>query len=270
MQVRVSGADLNVDIIGRGEAILLIHGLGADLNLWNDVVPQLSKKWQVIRYDLRGAGNSSSGSNQSLSMDLWVRDLESLIDHLGLEEFSLVGWSMGGMISIQFAANNPRRTKSMVLVGSTARLQPDALEFFRKRAELANTIGMSVLIERTFHLSLDAFAPLSRKDNPEIVGKYKKMLEKYDKDSYASACRALVSTDLTSKLTEIQTPTLIIVGQFDPRTPFTDSQAMCMTISNSWMKILPDCGHFYPLEQPERLSQEIHRFLTFVNATRSI
>jgi pimeloyl-ACP methyl ester carboxylesterase len=265
--LEINGGALNVETSGKGKPVILIHGLGADLNLWNEVVPLLAKKQKVITYDLRGAGLSRYDSSKPLSIDLWANDLKALMDNLRVESASLVGWSLGGMISIHFSANMPERCTSLILVGTTARLRPAALEFFKRRGELASRIGMPALIDQTFQSSLDAFAPSARENRPEIIQTYRRMLEGYQKDSYAAACRALVEVDLRPKLKEISTASLIIVRQYDPRTPVEDSEAMCMAMPNSALKILPDCGHFYPLEQPKRLSQEIQRFLTMAGCT---
>jgi 3-oxoadipate enol-lactonase len=264
MIVHIGNADMNVEVGGEGKPLILIHGLGADLNLWNHVVPYLCKRRKVIRYDLRGAGLTRS-AEKHLSIDLWASDLESIMDHFGIETASLVGWSLGGMISILFSINKPNRTEALALVGSTARLQQNAIEIFKQRAELARTIGMRSLIEKTFQASLEAFAPSSRRDRPEVINTYRSMLESYDGNSYAAACEAVNEVDLREKLKEVKLPCLIIVGKYDPRTPMLDAEMMCKAIPGAIMKILPDCGHFYPLEQPERLSYEIQSFLDSVD-----
>ncbi len=265
MKVPVSNASLNVEVSGNGEPVIFVHGIGADLTLWKEVVPHFLKKHKVICYDLRGSGLSDFTTNPPLSIELWAKDLKELMERLDVKSASLVGWSLGGIISIQFCLEWPEMTNSLVLVGSTTKLQPSARELFEKRAQLAESKGMKALVDETFYLTREAFAPSVRTNHPEKVDIFRKLLEGNDKNAYAAESRALIKTDLTPKLKEIKKPALLLVGQYDSRTPLADSELMCTMMPNSFMKIMPDCGHFYPLEQPEMFSREVLRFLAVAN-----
>jgi 3-oxoadipate enol-lactonase len=263
MIVRANGIDLNAELSGQknGETVILIHGIGADLRLWADVVPYFEKKFQVLAYDLRGAGKSEFPSSPPLSVELWAADLDSLTSELGIENAHLIGWSLGGMISTEFYLKSPKKVRSLVHVGSTPKLQPAAAQLFRERAMLAEEQGMKVLIEKTFQMTEASFAPSVRAQHPEKVAKFRAMLENHNKDGYAAIARGLVEADLTAHLSEILTPTMIIVGDYDSRTPLQDAELMSKKIPDSYMKIIPECGHFYPLEQPEEFSKVAMRFL---------
>lgn len=261
MKVRVENADLNVDVTGGREPLILIHGIGADLTLWNEIMPYF-KDYKVVRYDLRGSGKSDFPRDPPLSVEQWAKDLEELMNELGIRDAHLLGWSLGGIISLQFCLNFPERVKSLVLVGTTTRLQPSAIALFEERAKLAETLGMHVLVEKTFHMTEQSFAPSVREKHPEKLRIFRTMLENHDKDRYAAIARALVKADLTDRLSDIQNPTLIVVGQYDARTPLADSELMSMQMPHSLMKIIPDCGHFYPLEQPEIFSNIVRSFLS--------
>jgi 3-oxoadipate enol-lactonase len=256
---------LNVERTGKGQALIFVHGIGADLNIWKEVVPGLARGHEVVTYDLRGAGQSDFG-NTPLSLELWAEDLNSLMNSLGIKRASFAGWSLGGMIALELAFSNPEKVTSLIIVGSTPKLQPAAMKLFEERANFAETAGMEDLLKNTFHTTEEAFASVIRKNHPEKILHFKKMLGSYRKENYAAISRALIKADLNDKLDSIKAPALIVVGQYDIRTPLSDSELMCMKLSKSYMKILPDCGHFYPIEQPELFGQTIEDFLMAVNA----
>jgi 3-oxoadipate enol-lactonase len=263
MLIQTNGINSNVEVTGQdtGEPIILIHGIGADLTLWEDVIPFLEKEFKVIRYDLRGSGKSDFPRSSPLSVEQWAGDLDALMSSLNVEGAHLVGWSLGGMISVELYLRDPKRIKSLTLVGSTPKLQPPAAQLFRERARLAENEGMKILVEKTFQTTLDSFAPSVRVHHPAKIKKFRSMLENHDKNAYAAIARALVNVDHSKRLDEVLCPTLILVGQYDARTPLSDSEMMCMKIPNSFMKIIPDCGHFYPIEQPELFSNIVNRYL---------
>jgi pimeloyl-ACP methyl ester carboxylesterase len=261
LKVDVDGAQLNVEITGTGTPLILIHGIGANLSLWKDIVPRLSTRHKVISYDLRGSGSSDFTTDPPLSLSLWSKDVAGMMDALKIGRATLVGWSLGGIISIQFALDFPQRAKSLVLVGASTKLRQSAVNLYEERAKLAESVGMDELLKNTSHITEEAFAPSVRKDHPEKVRAFLEMIQKNRKERYAATARALVKTDLTDKLGLVTAPTLIVVGQYDVRTPIEDSELMCMKMPNALMKIIPDCGHFYPLEQPERLGNVISTYL---------
>lgn len=261
MKISANGTKLFVETNGSGTPVILINGLGADSTLWNDVIPLLSKYHKVVTFDLRGTGRSDNINEKELSMEIWSKDLGGIMDALGLENASIVGWAMGGTIALQTCLDFPKRVRSAILLGSKAKLPESTRGSFEDNAKLAEIAGMNELIERTFHLMEQSFAPSFREKHPEKIELYKSLLKINDKEQYAAACRALLKADLNSQLEEILTPSLLMVGQYDNRTPLADAATMCMRMPQCVMKVVPECGHFYPLEQPELICKLVLRFL---------
>ena len=103
---------------GRGLPVVLVHGHGVDLRIWDDVVPLLSDAGlRVIRYDVRGHGRSYA-PDTGYTWEAYVADLKALVSHVGLEEAAVVGFSMGGGIALSFAQNHPERTAALALVSA--------------------------------------------------------------------------------------------------------------------------------------------------------
>ncbi|WP_159872687.1 alpha/beta fold hydrolase [Novosphingobium sp. 9U] len=96
-----------------GPALVLLHGQGGDLHSWDELWTKLSSKHHVVRYDLRGYGNSTAVSGGVFSH---ADDLALLLDAMSLEACELAGVSMGGGIALNFALNYPERVRRLVLI----------------------------------------------------------------------------------------------------------------------------------------------------------
>ena len=104
----VNGVRIWYAVFGRGEPVVLLHGGLANSNYWGNLVPALSKDYQVIVMDSRGHGRSSRGS-QPLGYDLMASDVLAVMDILKLEKAAVVGWSDGAIIGLDIAIHHPER-----------------------------------------------------------------------------------------------------------------------------------------------------------------
>jgi 2-succinyl-6-hydroxy-2,4-cyclohexadiene-1-carboxylate synthase len=110
--VEVAGARLAVASSGSGPPLVLLHGFAGDRGLWDEVAPRLARSHRVIRYDLRGYGDSAAANRDPFSH---ARDLAALLDALSLQRCDLLGASMGGSIALHFALDQPQRVRRLVL-----------------------------------------------------------------------------------------------------------------------------------------------------------
>ena len=113
-KVRANGIDLYYETHGRGEPLLLIAGLGATCELWDNQVPLLARKFQVITFDNRGAGRSDK-PQEPYSVALFADDTAGLMDALSLDSAFVYGESMGGLIAQEFGVRHPQRARALVL-----------------------------------------------------------------------------------------------------------------------------------------------------------
>src|SRR5690606_20889737 len=88
--------------------------------VWHHLITDLAPDHEVIRYDERGTGLSDRDVEE-FSTDAWVRDLEAVVDHLGLDRFPLLGISQGGGVAVAYAARHPERVSHLILQGAYAR-----------------------------------------------------------------------------------------------------------------------------------------------------
>src|SRR5262245_21916165 len=102
MRITVNGVDTYYEDSGSGPTLVLVHGLGASTVVWRKVVGPLSEDFRVVRYDLRGLGQSATPEPPYTWAEV-VADLDALLDALELEDVTLVGHSLGGALSLSYA-----------------------------------------------------------------------------------------------------------------------------------------------------------------------
>src|ERR1700760_45249 len=111
--IEVPGASLMAESAGRGDPLVLLHGFGDARHSWEPLVAALSPEREVIRYDLRGFGQSSISARLPYRH---AADLTALIDTLHLDCCDLLGISLGGSIALNFALDHPQRVRRLILI----------------------------------------------------------------------------------------------------------------------------------------------------------
>ncbi len=109
---------------GEGEAVILIHGVGLDHTMWDQQVAGLRNRFQVITYDMLGHGQSAHPPEERLLGD-FVRQLHQLMMNLDLEQATIIGFSMGGLVAREFATRYPGMTLKLVLMDTVFRRSPE-------------------------------------------------------------------------------------------------------------------------------------------------
>jgi len=126
----VKGIKLCYKIFGKGEPVVFVHGFGADKDTWIAQIPEISKKYQVIVFDNRGAGKSER-PKQNYTMETFADDIAGLLDYLKIDKAkAVIGWSLGGMIVQHFALKYPDRAEKIGLLFTNYKSTGGELFFF--------------------------------------------------------------------------------------------------------------------------------------------
>src|SRR4051794_37606319 len=182
-----------------------------DRRFWAPVADLLAAKASVLTYDCRGHGASDKPKGP-YTVELFANDLADLLDHVGWTSALVAGASMGGCISLAFAAAYPQRTAALGLVDTTAWYGADAPKAWAERASKALETGLESLVEfQTTRWFGDAF----RAANPGIVKESVDIFLRNDVPAYAETCRMLGAADLRAALPGFKMPTAIVVGEED-------------------------------------------------------
>jgi 3-oxoadipate enol-lactonase len=253
---------------GEGTPVLLVHGFPLDHTMWNSQIEALADRCRVIAPDLRGFGKSSLGDADpkvGISMERYAADLAEFLDVLKIHErIVLVGFSMGGYVTWQFVRKHPRRLRALVQCDTKAMADTDEARAVRLKmadqisewgsARVAEMMGPKLLAKRSFEAK------------PEVVAEVRRVVESTSPAAIACAQRGMASRpDMTSLLSSISVPTLVVVGHEDAISPPVEMRAIADAIPNARFVEIPDAGHMTTMENPRAVNEALLRFLTALN-----
>ncbi len=259
MQVKANGIQMNYELSGREDApmVVLSHSLGCNLAMWDPQLESLETHYRVLRYDTSGHGGSDAPA-EAYSMDQLGDDAIGLLDALNIDLVHWVGLSMGGMIGQCLALNHAERLLSLALCDTAAVIPDEAQSMWQERIDLVRDKGMEALVQSTLERW---FTPPYLSQNPPGVELIRKHFLATPVAGYIGCSEAIRGLNYLERLSEIKTPTLIIVGEDDPGTPVAASEAMHERIPESRLAILMSAAHLSNIEQPEAFNKALMRFL---------
>jgi 3-oxoadipate enol-lactonase len=242
--------------VGSGAPVLFLHAFPLSGAMWQEQVAAFQANYRLIVPDLRGFGGTDAPPGP-YSMDQQANDVVALLDHLGVEQVTLVGLSMGGYISFALLRQYPQRVRALVLADTRAGADNDDGKARREaNARIAETQGAAAIAELMIPNLVAADAPQSVRDT------LRTLIVANSPDGIAGALRGMAQRpDSTADLAAINVPTLIIVGAEDALTPPSDAQILHAGIAGSRLVTIPQCGHMANLEQPAALNAALGAFL---------
>ncbi len=233
--VRANGLDIGYDVHGAGPPIVMLHGAtSAGREDFAAQVPAFSKAFLVHLPDARGHATTRWDAGAGFRYELLVDDLLAFADALGLGTFHLLGFSMGGLTALHFAARYPERLRTLIVVGITTEREP--------RASVARRLMDPARIDR----SDPAWAAqLDRRHGPiQGEGAWRRLLP-------AIAADVRVQPLLGPRdLRRIELPTLVAVGDRDPFVPVDHAWGLMRQLPDARLLVVPDCGHEVMVRRP--------------------
>ena len=267
------GVGLAVEVTGSGPGLMLVHGFGGAKEDFADHAPLLAADHTVVVFDHRGHGESDKPEDPlAYSFDRLVADTLAVAEAIGLDEFRLLGHSMGGMVARRVVLRHPERVDALILMdtapGPVPGLDADLMEF---GAQVAREQGKDVL-----KAMLDEAAPLNTPayermlaERPEYQAFQDRKWDALSEVMWAAMVVAIArQDDDLPEFHAITCPTLVIVGEVD--IPFRGpSQAMADAIPDAQLAVIPDAGHSPQFEAPDAWFAALHGFLGALVATGS-
>jgi pimeloyl-ACP methyl ester carboxylesterase len=266
--VSINGAQLYYEIAGHGQAFVMIHAGVADSRQWNNEFTHFVQNYRVLRYDIRGYGQSEPVDGEFSNLG----DLTALLDHLKFDEpLTLMGCSMGGGLAMDFALANPTRVKAIIMVGSgPSGLEldvPDSPKF--AEAEAAYNAGdIDLLTELETQIWFDGDGRAPDQVNPTM-----RQLA-YDMNHLALVHDAkglgkrVPGTDKPAapRLSELTCPVLIIVGEHDTPYILAAADYMLENIPAVQKVVIDDAAHLPNMDHPAQFQQIVSAFLQNLDA----
>jgi 3-oxoadipate enol-lactonase len=267
MRVRVNDElSLNYELTGdpaTQRTLILTHGMGGSLHNWEDDLLDLSKRYAVLRWDVRGHGDSDK-PDVPYSAEMHARDLHGLIRALGIARPFVGGVSMGGAITQRFLIDFPGVAAGAFLMSTSSQVSERMADAWERRAVLAETEGMDAVIEGAASLA-NATAPL-RPMPADRAAREQERLRAIPGNVYGHIVRAMKQYAWTPELRSIHVPVLILQGLQDTMCPPGGSVIMHRQIRQSQLVMLDECGHSLYWDQPVAWRRHLLNFLDGVEA----
>jgi len=263
MRIKANGIWMNYELSGKkgASAVVLSHSLSCSLLMWNPQMEALNPHFQVLRYDTRGHGATDAPSG-SYTLELLAEDVIGLLDALRMDRVHFVGLSMGGMIGQGLVLNHPHRLKSLVLCDTASIVPAEAQPVWQERLEKVCAKGMEAIFEETLERW---FTPPFLRQSPPMVKLIQKQILATSAAGYIGCVEATRRLNYLDRISGIKIPSLIMVGEDDPGTPISASEAMYERITGSKLVILPSARHLSNVEQAEAFNAALLKFLRLAN-----
>lgn len=250
------------DLAGTANApvVVLIHGLGLTRSVWDGLMPALTASYGVLRYDLYGHG-ASAPAKQEVTLSVFSRQIVRLLDHLDIDQCTVAGFSIGGMINRRFAWDHVERVSALVVLNSPQERGEEAQKLVEERARSVRHRGAF----STFDAALKRwFTPAYRAEpasmGPALVRDWRMQA---DPEGYAQAAWVLAHgvRELTAPTRRIAAPTLIMTCENDSGSTPAMSRAIAEDCDDAEVQIVPRLQHLGLMEEPEMFSVPILEFL---------
>lgn len=259
MRIEVNGIHINYELSGKEGApmVVLSHSLSSSMIMWEPQLAVLEPRFQVLRYDMRGHGQSDAPEG-AYTLEQLGEDVIGLLDALEVKTVHFVGLSIGGMIGQCLGLNHAHRLDRLVLCDTTAIIPVEARQLFVEREQAAREKGMAALVQGTLERW---FTPSYLQENPPEVEMIRDQVLATPVAGYVGCSQAIMGLNYLDRLSEIQLPTLIMVGEDDPGTPVSESEAIHERIPGSRLEVLPHAAHLSNIEQANAFNDHLMGFL---------
>lgn len=245
---------------GRGEPVLLIHGVGLDASIWAPQFEALRDRFDVIAYDMLGHGGSSLPPAEPALAD-YAEQAHQLLDRLGIDKAHIVGHSMGALVALEFALTHPERCRSLAALNAVycrTRAERDGVEHRARAFEAASEPASNeAAIERWFGSPV----PSALEAQAQAI---RNLLGRVNPTGYARTYRLFATSDRVheGRLGELRMPSLFITGEHDANSSPAMSQRMAAEAAHGRVEVLAGERHIMAFVSPKRVNEVLVDFLT--------
>lgn len=254
MEVLIGNVSLEVEQLGAGDiALVFLHYWGGTHRTWTRLTAELESSYRIVTYDMRGWGKSGAATD-GYSIAALADEAQSLIEHLGLSKYVLIGHSMGGKVAQLVASRNPTGLAGLVLV-APATPTPSHFPEEAKQQQIHAYDNRETVIQTISFLS--AHTPDAE------------MVEQIVQDSLSGTTEAklawptsAIDEDISAEVSNISVPTLVLAGELDRLDSIEQHRREVIArIPGASIEIIPHSGHLLPIDEPVRTAKAIDSFL---------
>ncbi len=258
-----------------GVPMVLLHGHGNEAHLWDDFVPHVAPHYRVLAVDQRGHGDSDWDPEGRYDSDAMADDLEAVLAHFGIERLVLVGFSMGGRVSMAFASRHPERLAGLVLVDIAPELDPRGIArigqemaeqqapIFSSREEYTRMLSLNYPAGRPDALERMALHGLRERDDGLFELKMDPKLRgsRPDDDAARRAEEAFAQLAWEA-LAKLSCPTLVVRGAAsDVLSADVADRMVDDVLQNGRLAVVPQAAHSVATDNPDAFAEAVNAFV---------
>jgi len=262
-RAQIGDVQLHYEVHGEGaETIVFVNGIAMTVQSWLPQRQHFAPRYRCLFHDTRGQLLSDKPA-MDYSLELHAADLKALLDRLEIEDAHLVGTSYGGEIAMIFAYTYPERTRSLSVITSVSELDAvlrTGTESWAVAAQHGPTCLFRVMLPWTYSASFLAAAH----DQLEQRARAMERVPEGYCEAFVRLVRAFSRLDITTELSRIRCPTLVLAAERDLIKPPRFSHLIHERIAGSRFEVIPGAGHAVVIEQPAEVNRLLDEFLAGV------
>lgn len=255
---------LSVNESGVGRPLVLLHGWGLHSGAWQSCLPALEKNFHCYAVDMLGHGESILNKDEAFNFDTMREVLHQLISSIDSDNIILLGWSLGGLVAMNYAQHYPNDVSRLILVTANA--------CFCKKDDWPHAMDEAVLdnfaqqLEQDYKKTVDKFMALQMfgaddyKQSLKILKQFMASRPMPSIETLRQGLKILKTTDLRAVLKDIPQPVLMISGEHDRLMPYQATDAMQLLFTNASNAMIEGAGHAPFISHIDEFTQQIKDF----------
>lgn len=280
--VEILGQHIHYYEAGEGENVILLHGLGAEADIWAANIPALSPHYHVVVPDQLGFGNSDKPAIE-YTIQTWVEFLDRFMQALNIPKATLVGNSLGGWIAVDFARQHPDRVAKLVLADAGGwrpiKMPPPLAKSLNDSsiAGIRQVIEMMLFERRAIPIDLNPGSLEATRKMLEFIVADKQLItdqmvehefQRHLRIGDGSTVERFLAGSLAEdqfeneKLHHLALPTLLVWGRDDRLFSLDEARAFGKAIHGSKLVVIEQCGHMPQLEKSDEFNKALLEFLS--------
>ena len=241
--------------------VVFAHPVLFDSTAFAPLVSKLAPDFHLILLDIHGHGES--GYRTPLMLEEMATDYYRLLTILDLPKVTWVGYSIGGMIGMRLALAHPEIIDSLILIATTARLDPPQLrEQTWALWEMFSAGHREDIVDAALQFF---FAAATLRSQPRLVAEYRDKITGYNQSQaegiFEAARATFARSDISEQISAIKSPTLAIAGREDLLAPPSELELIASRIPNAQLAVIDDASHLLVAEKPQQVAQTVREFL---------
>ncbi len=246
-------------VSGQGDAVVLVHGVGMARDIWMPQVAQLSRRFQVVTYDMLGHGGSDLPP-EGVTLGAYADQLRALLDHLGIDRADVVGHSMGALVATEFALTHPARTRSLAALNAVFQRTSEQRAAVESRAALLRTAGLAGTVAPTLQRWFGDPVPAELQEAAALT---ERLLRSVDPVGYARTYALFARSDRVhaDRLPALSPPALFMTADGDLNSSPSMSRGMAALAPRGRDHVIQGARHMMTVTHPRAVNDALIWFL---------